>query len=202
MRGLLLILLFGVSNYLIGQTISFQDFFSLKGGASKVFYVSHITDKDTIKDKNTYSFCRSLFIKGKEIFYFEDGDDIGDTTIIGSNSFCHGVFYFDSGALFFSPIFWKYELKQANLEYFEPLFPTVISFGTIYKIQDGEEKRKYNFTGFEEVVVNGKVFKNCLKLTISQDWKTAHYVDTLWFEKGVGVIKWLRSTGRLEEVKL
>jgi len=202
MKWMLFILLIGVYNFSKGQAISFAAYFPLKNENSNLFYVSHIKGTDTIKGNNIYSCCRSLSIKKREIFYFEDDGDEGDTSIIGSNSFCHGVFYFDKGAFFFSPIFWKYELKQANLDYFEPLFPATISVDTVYKFQDGEKRMNYRFTGFEDVVIKDSVFKDCLKLTITQNWITAQYIDTVWFQKGFGVVKWLRGTGRLEEVNL
>lgn len=195
-------LFFAWCNSLCGQINSLEDYFPLKNGVARVFYVSHITDTDTLQDKNDSSICKSFVIKGKEIFYFDDNLYSDDTTIIGSESFCNGVFYYDNGNFVFSPLFWKYELKEANLDYFETLFPVKISFDIVYKYQDAEEKRKYKFNGFEDVNIKGKLYKECLKLTITQDWKTAQYIDTVWFLKGVGVIKWLRGTGRLEEIKL
>jgi hypothetical protein len=202
MKILAFIIFLTWSNSILGQTISFREYFPLKNGKVKVFYVSHITHSDTIRDKNDSSFCKSLIIKGREIFYFDDESNSSDTTIIGSRSFCMGVFYYDNGKFMFSPLFWKYELKAANLDYFEPLFPNVITLDKIYKFQDGEEKRKYQFNGFEDVQIKNNLLKHCLKLTIIQDWKTEKYIDLVWFQKGTGVVKWLRATGRLEEIKL
>jgi hypothetical protein len=204
MKSIIYILLITISDSTFGQIVSFKDYFPLKNETIHTFQVSHITSADTIRDKNDLSICRSLLINGKEIFYFSDklNDNIDDNEIIGSQAFCDGVFYYDQGNFVFSPIFWKNDLKKANLDYFDVLFPERISFDTIYKYQDGEEKRKYKFNGFENVDIKGRLFENCLKLTIIQDWKTAQYIDTVWFFKGVGVIKWLRGTGRLEEIKL
>lgn len=200
---LIFILLFSACYYsLFGQAVSLQEYFPLKNGVGRLFYVSHISGTDTLQTDNDSSICKSLLIKGKEIFYFDDNLFSDDNTIIGSNSFCDGVFYYENGNFIFSPLFWKYELKEANLDYFETLFPAKISFDTIYKYQDGEEKRKYTFIGFEDVYIKDKLYKDCLKLIITQDWKTAQYIDTVWFFKGLGVVKWLRGTGRLEEIKL
>ncbi|MES2763689.1 MAG: hypothetical protein V4677_15850 [Bacteroidota bacterium] len=124
-----------------------------------------------------------------------------DNAIVGSLTFCNGSFYFDKGNFYYSPIFWKYELKKANPDYFEILFPDVLKFDTVYKYKHGEEIRKYKFIGFESINIKGKAFPDCLKLTVMQDWPTAHYTDTVWFQKQRGVVKWYRSTGRLEEIK-
>jgi len=190
------------SNYIFGQTLSLEQYFPLKNGVTKVFYVSHITETDTLQDKNDSSICKSLLVKGKEIFYFDDELNSDDTTIISSESFCNGAFYYDKGNFVFSALNWKYELKAANLDYFETLFPNIVNIDTVYKFQDGEEKRKYKFNGFESISIKNKVLNDCLKLTIISDWKTAQYIDTVWFKKDIGVVKWLRSTGRLEEIKL
>lgn len=193
------------------QTVSFTDYFPLKKDTLKVFYVSHIikldstkNKLDTIKDKNKHSFCRSVSIKGKELFYFEDEEDSSDTVaIIGSQSFCGGVFYFENKVFFFSPIFWKQDLMHLNINHFEALFPATISIATIYKWQDGiAEKKAYKFTRFEDVIIKNKVLKNCLKLIVTKDYIDEQDVDTVWFQKRIGVVKWLRSTGRLEEIKL
>lgn len=201
MRAIILIFLCNLSNITFGQTITLEEYFPLRKGTVRDFYVSHITETDTLKDKNDISVCKSLLMKGKEIFYFDDEINSDDTSIIGSQTFYDGVFYYDNGAFMFSPLFWKYELKKANLDYFEPLFPAVIPLDSVFKYQKGEEKRKYKFTGFEDVVIKKRLYKDCLKLTIVQDWSTNQYIDIVWFQRGFGVVKWLRGTGRLEEIK-
>lgn len=101
----------------------------------------------------------------------------------------------------FSPVFWKKDLKEANLNYFEILFPKFINIDSVYRYKDGEEKRTYKFSGFETIEIKGSKIDSCLKLIVEQDWITAHYEDTVWFKKNIGVVKWLRSTGRMEELK-
>jgi hypothetical protein len=179
----------------------FEQYFPLRSSDKNIFYVSHITDTDTLIDKNDSSFCMSNIINDKEIFYFTD-EPRDSTNIIGSQSFCDGVFYFKDGEFFVSPIFWQVDLKKANLGYFERLFPRKIVLDSIYKQQHGDDRRKYIFDKLEDVSIKGKLLPACLKLTIIQDWPTERYVDTVWFQKNTGVVKWLRSTGRLEEIKM
>jgi len=169
MKVITFIIILSCSNTLLGQTISLQEYFPLRNGTVRVYYVSHITNSDTLQDKNDTSICKSILVKGKEIFYFDDELNSDDTTIISSESFCHGAFYYDKGNFVFSPLDWKYELKAANLDYFETLFPSIVYIDTVYKIQDGEEKRKYKFNGFESISIKNKTLKDCLKLTIISD---------------------------------
>jgi len=187
------------ANY--SQDILFEQYFPLRNSDRKIFYVNHITDTDTLVDKNDSSFCMSNVVMNKEVFYFTD-EPHDSTSIIGSQSFCDGAFYFKDGEFFVSPIFWQVDLRQANLAYFERLFPREIVLDSIYKQQHGEDRRKYIFNKVEDVLIKGNLLPACLKLTVIQDWPTERYVDTVWFQKNVGVVKWLRSTGRLEEIKM
>lgn len=183
------------------KNIVFEEYFPLKNGVGQIYYVTHLKDADSLLDKNHTNVCLYISINNKQVFYFTD-EPKDTNSIIGSQSFCNGAFYFDNGAFFVSPIFWRKDLQSANLDYFEPLFPKEISLDSVYKYRDGEEKRKYIFNKIEDVSIKEKKIPGCLKLTIIQDWPTSHYADSVWFQQGIGVVKWYRSTGRLEEIKL
>lgn len=179
----------------------FEEYFPIKNNDKKIYYVSHLTGKDTLIDKNDSIVCLSDTVMNKEIFYFTD--EPGDSaSIIGSRVFCDGVFYFENGEFFVSPVFWRIDLKKANLAYFDKLFPKRVMPDSIYRQEHGDQKRQYIFNKPENVPVKGKLLPACLKLTIIQNWPTQQYVDTVWFQRNTGVVKWLRSTGRLEEIKL
>ena len=185
------------------QKVLFEEYFPLKNGMVQTYFVSHITETDILPDDPEKKIFRYQTIKSKNIYYLTDDvkEKEGDTCSIGSESFPNGVFYYDNGNFMFSPISWKYELKEANLNYFEILFPKTISIDSAYRCKDGYEKRKYTFVGFETIGIKGSVIDSCLKLILEQDWPTTHYEDTIWFKRNVGVVKWLRSTGRLEELE-
>jgi hypothetical protein len=123
-----------------GQTISFEDYFPLKKGDVKYFYVHQITGTDTLKDKNAQSVCRSQVVKGTGIYYFSDEPGTKND-LVSANVFCDGVCYYDHGAFLVSPLSWTDELKEANIAYFDTLFPAQLALNTRYKQQDGEEKR-------------------------------------------------------------
>ena len=200
MRLLILLLLPFIQ--LQGQQVRFEEYFPLKNGTIQTYNVFHITETDTLTDDPEKKFFRFEVVKGKKIYYITDDlKEKKDNPIIGSEVFCDGVFYFEDGNFMFSPIFWKKDLKEINLHYFEKLFPKFITLDSAYKYKDGEEKRTYRFIGFETAILNNRSIDSCLKLLLEQDWPTAHYEDIIWFQKNVGVVKWLRSTGRLEELK-
>ena len=184
-----------------GQEIRFEEYFPLKNGSIQTYFVSHITETDTLTDDPERKLCRFELVKGKKVYYFtDDVKEKDDNTIIGSEVFCQGVFYFDNSNFMFSPIFWKEDLKEINLNYFEILFPKLVTLDSAYRYKDGDKKMTYRFIGFETIDIRGRRTDSCLKLSVEQDWPTTHYEDLVWFKKNIGVVKWLRSTGRLEEL--
>jgi len=202
MRLTLICLFVSLCTVLNAQSFRFQDYFPLKADTERVYAVSRMqlhTKPQPYPDAHIW--CRSENVKGRDIFYFDDKPRTTENRIIGSNIFLAGVCYYDAGILYWSPIFWKEELDSANLSYFEPVFPEMVKTDTVYRARDAEKKISYRFMGLEDQTSHGVLIKDCLKLTVLQDWKTAHYEDTVWLKKGVGVVRWMRSTGRLEEIR-
>lgn len=189
-------------NALMAQ-ILFQKYFPLQSGAVQQYFVSHIIDGDTITDQVDNKVCRFEIVKGKKIFYLSNikKENRSGTFIIGSESFASGGFYYQDGNFMFTPIFWKYELKKSGPSRFKLLFPKLIFIDSVYSYNDGDELRTFTFKGFETLAVKKKIMDSCLKLIVEQKWPENKYVDTVWFKKNTGVVKWLRSTGRLEEIK-
>jgi hypothetical protein len=183
------------------QEISFQDYFPLKTGSVQVYTVSHNGNYFNEYDPEK-KICRSELVKGTKVFYLADAAKKGDTSSIGPEAFVNGVFFFSKGNFMFSPVYWKYELKKVKPEKFRLLFPKQIRFDTVYVSKIDEETRKYKFTGFETTYVEGAKLDSCLKLEVEQIWPSQTYKDIVWFKKATGVVKWQRSTGRLEELQL
>jgi hypothetical protein len=205
MNKLPVILLFFISSLLAcrgPEGFVFEEYYPLKKSARQVYYVSHIKEGDTVQDVNDTSVCRSVNVSGKEVFFFNELKDGDSTGCVLCNSFAQGAVYYENGSLMYSPIFHVQDLKIANLYYFEALFPEEVQIDSAYRYKDGNKKLIFRFMGTESLNIRGREFKDCLKLEVTEDWPTAHYVSTVWFHKGLGVVKWHRSTGRLEEIKL
>lgn len=201
-KVLLSLLLTNLYYTIAAQSFNFQDYFPLKPNTERVYTASRLqVHSKPLPYPDAHIWCLAANIKGTDVFYFDDSTKNEGNRIIGSNIFLDGVCYYAEGKLFWSPIFWTDELKEANLDYFESLFPAIVKTDTVYKAQDCEKKVTYRFHGLEDQQCNGVLMKDCLKMTMTDDWKTAHYVDTVWLKKDVGVVRWMRSTGRLEEIK-
>ncbi len=186
---------------LMGQQIDFSTYLPLKDGDVKTFAISSITTNGQMVDPPALSVCKSMRIEEKEIFYFDE-DLSGTSATVGPNLFCHGAIYFDEGKFMVAPIFWRDDFKTAKLSNFEMLFPNPVEFETPYKVMRvGKEQRTYLFGPMETITIGTRDYENCLKLTILQDRGSSHYTDIVWFQKGVGVVKWFRGTGRMEEIQ-
>jgi hypothetical protein len=185
---------------LMGQQIDFRAYLPLKDGLVKTFSISTISTNGQAIDPPALSVCKSIQIEEKEIFYFSE--DLGGTSPdVGPNLFCHGAVYFEEGKFMVAPVFWKNDFKTTKLSNFEMHFPNPVEFETPYNVvRLGKEKRSYIFGPFETISIGTRDYENCLKLTIIQDWPYKQYTDIVWFQKGVGVVKWFRGTGRMEEI--
>lgn len=200
-RFLILITCF-ISMGLNAQTVHFSEYFPLNDSTEKIYKVTRLQKKGPPLDyEDSHTWCFKQQVKGQDIYYFDDAPQDSTGKIIGSRIFLSGVCYYSHDTLYRSPVFWKYELDSATLHSFKPLYPPAVQLNKIYQTKDGDELRKYRFTGFENLTLNGRTYPRCLKMTILQIWPNKCYSDTVWFGKGIGVVKWIRSTGRVEELK-
>jgi hypothetical protein len=133
-------------------------------------------------------------------------DPYGQDEIQSSNYFIDALFFSEGDTLFGKSIIWnmnsnEIDLSDANIKLtgqFEPgdsLFYTDGSFD-------------YMITGFEKETVElpfGRV-KNCIRLDQStvylEEWADSDEpsFETVWVHKKYGVVKWIRRTGRIEEM--
>lgn len=161
--------------------------------------------------------CMRKIINGVDVFYF-DNDTSSKTNFINSNMFGDGVYTYKAGSLYVYPISWKTELHQMNLEIFTSttnieidmstekgfrvLFPKEIELLKTYILYKGDCTRRYTAVGFEDIIINNVIIKNCLKFETTEEWPNKKYVGAFWLLKNFGVVKRIRSTGRVEVIDL
>jgi hypothetical protein len=179
--------------------VIFKQYFPAKANTVQQYNVTLNYAYDTPLESIEKKICRAINIKGKTVYYFTTPDNEKDSgyAVIGSGLFANGVFYFDNGRFMHAPVFWKNDLVKAV---FIELFPENIFLEKAYIFKDGEETREYIFKGFESIEIKNRKLDSCLKLVVEQHWPANKYTDTVWFRKNVGVVKWMRSTGRVEEL--
>jgi len=49
--------------------------------------------------------------------------------------------------------------------------------------------------------IGNKHLKNCLTFTVEERWPLTSASGKVWLHKNYGIVKWIRVTGRIEEMK-
>jgi hypothetical protein len=151
---------------------------------------------------------KSTVREGVEAFYFVDGDD----GIIGTSIFTRGLCIRDREGVATVPCFFAREIQNVRLNnnaalvLAEPPVPgSVVEYRIPPLPEQGHRKRlRLTVAGFEHVTVPAGEFKDCLKVTVEELWsegkhgKAVTYTGHVWLAKDVGVVKWIRTTGRVE----
>jgi hypothetical protein len=183
------------------QSFSFEEYFPLKEHAVLIYHVQFdgVAGGAKVNEDDSCIF-KIHKLEGIDVYYI-DRHTNDEETIIGTNAFCFGAFYFNNGQFMFTPAFWRDELEESKPKDYSTLFPKTSYTGTIYESVEGSKTIKYKFTGFENVKIKDRTYPGCLKLEMTEIWPDTVYTATAWFMKGVGMVKWIRYTGRIEELK-
>ncbi len=146
-----------------------------------------------------------------EVFFFVDeADSRNPDAIVSTNSFGLGLFVKTPEGIATLPCFFRNELKAVKKgAAANPvmLLAKVPEKGRIIDAIDAARtKFKFDIEGYEDVTVAAGTFKECLKLKINEIQvkttaeKNVEFTSTVWLAKGVGVVKWIRGTGRVDEL--
>lgn len=67
-------------------------------------------------------------------------------------------------------------------------------------IKDGENTRRFIVEAFEDLRVPAGLFKRCARIRIEDTWPDTESTGDVWLAEGIGMIKWHRVTGRVDEL--
>ena len=182
------------------ETYKLDDYFPLRTNDHFIYSWKFSRDGiDTVRGIDTV-YCRSVAKEGMKIFYFDD--DTTEMGILGVNTFGNGVYQYLDGALHLSPLDWERELSTINSSYFKLLMPAEIEKDVAYEYNYHPCIRKFRCTGFESIVIDGKKIDQCLKFETEENWPEKQYKGAFWLLKDFGVVKTIKSTGRVEEIDI
>ncbi|MCP4442488.1 MAG: hypothetical protein GY810_26580 [Aureispira sp.] len=145
---------------------------------------------------------KTHLVEGEKVYYSIEEKELGDANpIIGSSNFLFGAFLFEGSNMSVAEIFWKKDLAKLKLVDFNIQIPQKVKQDT--KIEWSEEEKKTVLTGFRNVKLEttylGEV--ECLLIDKTVTWPTKTYEAKIWLHKEYGVVKWIKQTGRIEELK-
>jgi len=138
-------------------------------------------------------------------FYYAKPQNITGTSVLYSSHFGPGMYRYDGKgnllAAFFRDIF---QLDSLTAKDFKRLFPKNLYIGYSNSLESPNKSKKvtFNVVGVEDIQVANSTAKNCIKIQIEEFWPkfSTKYTAYVWLQKNTGVIKWIRTTNRLEEL--
>jgi predicted aspartyl protease len=132
--------------------------------------------------------------------YFEE---INDNISFGSNMIGEGLLFWSNDNLYTIDSFFASEILTKNCGQKQKILQKKINSKDEieYFNHNHTEQNKLRFLGFENIIVPAGEFKKCLKFQIKSVWNTnEENIQYFWLSKNTGVVKWIRSTGRIEEL--
>ena len=149
----------------------------------------------------------SINIGGKTAYYFIDSNDFKQKyPIVGSKHFLSSVMIFSKDSILLASIYKRSDLSTLGLKDFDQSIYPVKKKDTL-RLKDktlpkaSKHLLLYDFRK-TNVRVNGKKVKNCLYMSIGEKWPDTISFGKIWLHKKYGVVKWIRVTGRIEEIEL
>jgi|APGre2960657468_1045069.scaffolds.fasta_scaffold124107_1 hypothetical protein len=144
---------------------------------------------------------RRIKIDGNCIVYYFKATD--GSEIIGPNMFGLGLYLWDVDGLYTIVSFWESDIDKVHCMQRQKLMPKTNNQNIEIEYLGENSNPVYHLTleGTENVIVPAGQFKDCLKIRVLTKWDSnKEYISYVWLAKGVGLVKWRKDTGRIEEL--
>jgi hypothetical protein len=157
-----------------------------------------ISKSDTIIGK-TEIVHKAIDIDGNKAFYaVATKDTLRENPNIGTNYFLGSALIFSNDTTFIAPVYEKADLTKLTFNDFKyKIPPSVTKKDSVVIIDRKKRMVLYNFRK-TTLTIDNKKFADCLSFEIRDVWPDALYGEKIWLHKRYGLLKWIRSTGRIE----
>lgn len=147
---------------------------------------------------------KQFIVDNSAVFFAVDEDDIAaHNPIIGSGLPGLGAYLRTDKGIATFHCTWKRELSMLRPSEMQLMleFPLRKDSVTELADYDGEREITLRVAGFETVKVPAGSFRNCARIDVEKKWRSGEqYNSTFWLAPGIGVAKWRRATGRIDEL--
>lgn len=170
-------------------------YFPLKENA-KYYYRGFFDSKE---DSSMIKIRKKNIKGGCEAYYFDEINK--SSSIIGHNMFGLGVYLKQDDKIYTIEAFWKADTSKIHCMQKQLLLPDSIKIPGEVKFLGDQSNPIYSLSiaDIEDVDVPAGKFNNCAKIKINSKWASGReYVEYVWLAKNIGLIKWRKSTGRIE----
>lgn len=156
-------------------------------------------------DNNGYgeldtNICKSVKLNRKDIFYFAECYNKFGIVSIGTTMFGPGIYFYQNDSLFTIEADYEEDIKEKKLGDAALLIPALIKPGDSSILDLGMNKQVFTYLKREDLKIGNITHKDCIKLKIKEYWPHTIYIGYVWLKKGFGLVKWMRSTGLIEEL--
>ena len=155
-------------------------------------------DRDTLFDTTQVTY-KTINIDGHKAYYSLDvHDTLEKNPNIGPMYFLFSAVIFEHDSVYVAPAYEKADLEKLHFSDFKYVIPPTVKQKDSIYIRDGKKVMILcNFLK-SSLELNGRTFKECLHFDLLEVWPETLYKGEVWLHKKYGLLKWIRSTGRVE----
>ena len=142
---------------------------------------------------------KTLLLGKEKIYYVIDLKDTSKLNPdIGTHNFLSASLLYRNDTTFVTNAYRLNQLKKLELNDFKNFIPPTISKRKKITLNFGKETiTLYDFK-IVDFNLNGELYKKCLFFNIKSEWPEIIYFGEVVIDKKLGVLKWIRTTGRIE----
>jgi hypothetical protein len=171
-------------------SVRIRDYFPLKKNRHYIYtYENRYGEKDTLV-------CKSGMLENKRVFYFREAFNKFNLYSLDYTFIGDGLFYYQNDSLFTIAAGYEKEINQSGFMDACVFLPAVCKMGDSSIRVNYSNTKKIYFLKKDSVRVAGKIWKDCIKCKMLTYWDDTVYLSYFWLQKNVGLVKWMRDTGR------
>lgn len=137
-------------------------------------------------------------IQGGAFFYFVEE---GDSKALFGCMFGLGAYRMDDDGIQTAVADWVDDaLERVSFDDGQRMLKLPPQIGDETILRNGDCTLHLTVEGFEDVTVPAGAFQNCVRIRIEEVWPDKKYTGHVWLAEGVGMIRWHKGTGRIDEL--
>jgi hypothetical protein len=141
----------------------------------------------------------SAIIGTRNLYFFEKPTiDSADKAWMHDKSFAESLYCFFKGEMYVSFGWDKAMSYDTELDL---LFPKRLKKAIYYKHKNGDYCKAFQYLGKENIVLNGKTHRNCIRIDIFETFGITKKIATVWLAKNIGLMKWTKFNERVAFIK-
>lgn len=138
-------------------------------------------------------------IEGHKAFYaLKTKDTIYNDAIFGPNHFLFSALIFEKEKVFIAPSFDLKDLQRLKFSDFKFVIPNKLSKRDKIRVVDKKKETILQNFRFDDLTIDGKKYTHCLLIDLVIKWPDTTYYSKVWLHRELGVLKWIRETGRTD----